>query len=560
MMSDPDPIRVAHEKLLEIRKKEGLKLKPIPTLREKILLTDGVTEVDFRLRDYQVIGVYHMLMMKRFVLGDDTGLGKTLEAIVTFATLLYKNPKLKCIVVTNKSVLRQWQREFKKFTTGIGTHVVTGGPKAREKQWKAFFDSEKHHVAIVSYSMLRKDFEQVFELMGEHPHPLMTVFDECTAFKNPTARIHQITREMAKLSDRVYGLTATLLRNHLIEGYGIYKVIEPTLFGTKTAFMREFCVTREINLPRSNRKITVIVGYKKRDIAEFKKVIDPFYLGRAKQDVAKELPKLVTTDVEVPLSTYEGQKYKEALHDKLLTIGDDEIETSHLTAITYCQEIVDSLHLLGDEDVVCSKEEALLEFLVEEFKLKKEKTDPDGLVLDKIIIHTRFKKMVNRLQKLLKDRLGIRSARITGDESDDQREKHQLAFQEGPVNVCFVTKAGSEAINLQQAKAIIFYDLPWSAGDYIQTLGRMIRIGSPHQSVLCFHFLATDNGKPTVDHRVRNVLEAKMSLIEHVLGARMAGTLGSGSVGDDEIIESTSDIKDIFNGLHEDAVLWMKKP
>ena len=104
--------------------------------------------------------------------------------------------------------------------------------------------------------------------------------------------------------------------------------------------------------------------------------------------------------------------------------------------------------------------------------------------------------------------------------------------------------AGGDAINLQAAKAVVFYDTPWSAGDYLQILGRMIRIGSEHDSVYAVHLVCRD----TIDEHVQTVIKKKMRLIEQVLGERVKGEKGV-----DTVYGAGSEVGDIFDAILRDA-------
>ena len=164
---------------------------------------------------------------------------------------------------------------------------------------------------------------------------------------------------------------------------------------------------------------------------------------------------------------------------------------------------------------------------------------------EKVIVFTRFRKMVDYMMPVLKQE-GIKAVRITGSENENQRQAAQDAFQDpkDDTRVIVITTAGGEAINLQAAKAIIFYDTLWSGGAYIQILGRMIRIGSIHDRVYAVHLVA----KGTVDQRVMEVLKKKMNLIEAVQGKRIKGE-GDATV----MIQKDNDISDLFSALQEDA-------
>ena len=87
--------------------------------------------------------------------------------------------------------------------------------------------------------------------------------------------------------------------------------------------------------------------------------------------------------------------------------------------------------------------------------------------------------------------------------------------------------------------------LAWSAGDYLQIIGRMIRIGSIHDRVFSYHICAPK----TIDDRVMKTLGVKMNLIESVLGKRLKS-----ETDEDTIVEmGQSEVADLFDGLLEDA-------
>ena len=154
--------------------------------------------------------------------------------------------------------------------------------------------------------------------------------------------------------------------------------------------------------------------------------------------------------------------------------------------------------------------------------------------------------MVDILESSFKKKK-LKTCRITGAENGDQRLASQKAFQDpdSEVNICLITMAAAEGVNLQLAKAVLFYDTPWSAGDYLQIIGRMIRIGSIHDKVFAYHLVVPKS----IDTRVMKALKGKMKLIENVLGKR----LKSEDEGDSTIEIGTSEISDIFDGLLEDA-------
>lgn len=476
----------------------------------------------------------------------------TLQAIGALCYIWERDPEVKVVVVCPKSAIGQWSSEIDKFAIGVKTFQATGTLDKRKEVYQGWAAHKGPAVLILNYALVIRDWDQgiakaepppgakkgtvvlagrgyLDELTSKMPK-ISVIFDEIQACKNPTTKTHQTCKFLADRCKRVWGLTATLLQNHLIEGFGIYKVIRPQTFGSKSGFLNTYCVT-EMQRVRGGGKIPIIVGYK--NLSQFRETIDPFFYGRPKHLVSNELPALTTREVICELSPAEDRKYQEALSG-IFELGTGEIkdytETKQMTSLIYIQEVCNSLSLVkfGDDEFDrpvtstegrSSKEAALVELLSEEF---------DG---EKVIVYTRFKSHLPRLQAILAKE-GIKSVIISGDVTKaSARKAAQDKFQDpdSKIKVIFITDAGSESINLQAAAAMIFFDTPWSWGRYVQLLGRMIRIGSPHQAVLAVHLLAKRPGvgkkSETIDHKVIQKLRKKKGLIDQVIGEAAVGAL-----------------------------------
>ncbi len=536
-MDDQSPVSdPKFAKLKEIRGRTDLKLRSTKHLKTTFTDFDG-SEKPLTIRYYQVQGILHLRIMKRFLLGDDTGLGKTIQSIAALCYIWETEPDRKVIILTTKSATRQWVDEFTKFTTGVKVMLCMGSPPQRKATRKMFLNAKGPTVMVMGYRTAVGDFT---EMQGWKDHVLIT--DEATAYKNPKTQVHQVCRHLGEQADRVWALTATMIKNHLMEGFGIYQVIIPGLFGmSERQFMLYYALTQKQQIG-VGRFIDVIVGYLPQKIQEFRQTIDPYFLGRPKHDVAKELPTLTSRMVEVDLTEEQEAKYNEALDGLLEMIKDGSStvqEVTKLTAISYCQEIVGHMGMIGLEDEESPKIEALIEMIKE-----------GDFSEDKVIIFSRFEKMISYVMARLKKEK-INAVRVTGKENVDQRRAAMKAFQDpdSDVRAIGITTAGSEAINLQAAKALICIDTPWSAGEFLQLLGRMIRIGSKHDKVYVVHLTARRSGskKETIDHRTLEVLGKKMNLVEAVLGKRIKGE------GDDTAIKVENDISDLFSSLRNDA-------
>ena len=349
-----------YEHLKLIRASKTCQLKPTKMLREEIVGIDGTTQ-PLRLRYYQVQGIYHLLRVNRMILGDGTGLGKTLQAIAALCYIWDRDSTMKVMVVCPKSAIGQWASEIDKFSIGIKYFIASGTLDQRKEAYLAWSQHSGPGVLVVNYHGLVRDWDQgitkepppegakkgtqavaglgFLDKLTSNIQRLTVIFDEITACKNPTTKTHQTCKFLSVRAKRVWGLTATLLQNHLMEGFGIYKVIRPETFGTKNAFLNVYCNTENKHV--SNAVIKIVVGYK--NLQHFRQTIDPFFYGRAKQDVSTELPALTTREVVCELSKVEDLKYAEALSG-ILELGDGELrdykDTRQLTSLIYIQEIL----------------------------------------------------------------------------------------------------------------------------------------------------------------------------------------------------------------------------
>ena len=528
----------AYEKLKSYRERKDLAIKPamMPNLRETFLALDGKMR-PLKIRYYQVQGILHLVKMNRFLLGDDTGLGKTLMAIASLCVKWRSNPNQKVVILSPKSAIGQWASEFEKFTHGVQTFQALGGPKKRQETYKEFLRATGPCVLILNYERARIDFRTMQRWKNYY-----LICDEATKFKNPKAHIYQVVRHMSRQASACWCLTATLIKNNLLEGYAIIECMLPGTFGVVAQFMKHYCRTRKQSRGKGKGYTRVITGYYKRHIEAFKVRIDPVFLSRAKYQVAKELPVLTTRRVIVGMNPQQKMKYEQALSGMIHVDKDrfDEegkkvefIETDKLTALMRCQQIVDHPDLVDCEGG-SDKMDNLLDLLENDF---------EG---DKVIVFTKFSQMVDLLMPVLKKK-GYNPVRITGKENDKQRKEAMAKFQDkdSDVKVICITVAASDAINLQMAKCLVFYDLPWSAGDYLQTLGRMIRIGSLYDRVYAVHLL----GESTIDLYVERVLNDKMDLIEQVIGKRIKG-----EKEETTFVKQEDDISNIYNMMIEETV------
>ena len=287
-MSTPEPTAdlTIYEKLKRVRTKEGINLPHPPNLRKTITTNSG-EERKLVLRNYQQQMILHLLAMKRFVVGDDTGLGKTVETIGGLCQVWARKPDTKVVVLTKKSVIPQWADELERFTTGVTVLKGVGTPKKRAKAHEEWENSTGPTVLIQGYTSFCNDFTRVQNWKGH-----ILVADEATVFKTPTTRVHKGVQTPFRSGRPRVGSHRNPHQEHPDGGIRDLPCGSPRSGHVQNVRQHLHVVLlhhadaadRQGSSGARDRRIPP------RDIARFREIIDPYYLGRPKHSVAKELP------------------------------------------------------------------------------------------------------------------------------------------------------------------------------------------------------------------------------------------------------------------------------
>ena len=129
----------------------------------------------------------------------------------------------------------------------------------------------------------------------------------------------------------------------------------------------------------------------------------------------------------------------------------------------------------------------------------------------KIILFTEFVGTQVYLKELLESR-GYSVSVLNGSMDIEERNNALNEFKMS-TGIFISTDAGGEGLNLQFANILINYDLPWNPMKIEQRCGRADRIGQ-QRDVHIYNMIIGD----TVESRVREVLEEKLSVIMKELG------------------------------------------
>lgn len=199
----------------------------------RILLPDWQPDHPIRFRDgmapypYQRQAAGLAQQMKRLLLLDDVGLGKTVSALATIVDPAY----LPAAIVVQAHLAHQWKEEYVDTFTELETHIVKG---------RTPYTLPKADLYIFKYSNIsgwtdiaaKGKFKSViFDEIQELRHGFSTK-------KGAAARVFT---ENAQLR---MGLTATPIYNYGAEIHNVIDFIAPGALGSWPEFLIEWCIAK----------------------------------------------------------------------------------------------------------------------------------------------------------------------------------------------------------------------------------------------------------------------------------------------------------------------------
>lgn len=192
---------------------------------------------------------------ERFLLADEVGLGKTIEAGLVLRSLLLSGAVRRCLILVPRSVQRQWQEElYEKFSLNVPVYDGQGftdyfGPVAAPdtNPWDAF-------PVLIASSQLAKRAQRAAELLQAGPWDLVIVDEAHHARRRdilvrsryrPNRLLALLEGEGGRpgLCSRTRGLlllTATPMQLHPVELYDLLRQLDlpPAWAASEDRFLR----------------------------------------------------------------------------------------------------------------------------------------------------------------------------------------------------------------------------------------------------------------------------------------------------------------------------------
>ncbi len=491
---------------------------------------------------------------RRFMLADEVGLGKTIEAGMVWQALFQRGYANRTLIITPAGLTRQWQEEFKdKFQSDppfeiFGLDFTATNPRIWDLRARAIASLDR---------LKRKEHKRI--LLENRPWDLI-IFDEAHRLSAKEYGRKTDRTQNFQLAEALRGYTDALL---LLTGtphsgdpdhsrfMNLVRLLEPKAdFSTLTdqplfrepgavPYSKLILRTPKLRVTDADGKVvfkgrmthplpfamypdekefyTAVEDYIRTGYNSIEHIEDPMH--------KRAVGFILTTFQKLNASSF--QAIKKALEGRLARLGKKLEELPEEEEEDRDERFQGEL---DERDVVLKTDR---EFLKDEIKtlkkllaipvtrekkidslrdlLKKIDTETPGA---KVLIFTEYR----RTQEFLKERLEKWYREnpvvlINGGMDLDGKRRSQQAFRDEPtVRFLVSTEAGGEGINLQFCHIVVNYDLPWNPMRYEQRVGRVYRYGQD-KVVQIYNLRAKD----TVEETVRSYFEQRLRVAAQAL-------------------------------------------
>ena len=455
-----------------------------------------MTEIQHHLRvqpyPYQMEGIRFGLQRHRIIIGDEPGLGKTLQSIGIIDTA----NAYPCLVICPSSLKINWQREFERFTDKKAL-VLDNNTRTT---WPYLLQMKMHHVAIVNYESLRKFF--VWDIKGGKSFRLKDVvfcpqikmfrsviIDESHRVKDTSAQQTIFTKGIATGKDWIILLSGTPVVNRpedLVSQLSIMNRLNE--FGGKSQFLARY---------GTPEKGSVCGDAFATNLDELSKhLYSSCLIRREKAKVLTELPDKTRCDLYVDISNRDEYNLASADLAEYLRqyreCTDAEIRRKMRMEALVKFMTLRSLAAMGK---VAQAIDFARNFLASGKQL---------------IIFCSYHDIVDALCAAFP-----KAVRVTGRDNITAKQAAVDSFQNGNSHliICSI-KAAGVGLTLTASSNVAFVEFPWTYADCCQCEDRAHRIGQK-DNVTCYYLI----GRGTIDHALYNIIQRKKSVANQIMAS-----------------------------------------
>jgi SNF2 family DNA or RNA helicase len=419
---------------------------------------------------------------------SEVGTGKTIPMGITLQTRWGIGDSVRILWVTTKNMVVETTKEFLRWTTLtpiplIGSseekaQVLAQGPRDR-----FFYITNYDALPLIQKELQRLDFDSV-------------VCDESSNIKNQAAKRSKALRAIAKNAKFRWIMTGTPLPNTVLDIYGQWKFVEPTLFESTQVFKQEYCIFQV------GARFPILIGYKNLDSLQkllFVRAV------RFLRDQCFQLPERTFIRREITLGKSQRAAYKQLKEDFLYHVREDSEPITVkgiLDQLIKLSEVTSGFIIDAEQNKIALPDNAKLEEL-------EDVLDECDLRNNKVIIWALFTYSI----ELLQSRLSTHKPAVLYGKTVDRSAELDRFRQDPSCRVLICQISIGEGFTVNEAPIAIYYEHSFSWKDRDQSLGRNYRKGQD-KKVVVFDLVC----KATVDVMKLRALQAKKSIQDIITG------------------------------------------
>jgi SNF2 family DNA or RNA helicase len=432
----------------------------------------------------------------RALLADEVGLGKTIEAGIILKEFLLRGQVRTALVLAPASLVEQWAEELReKFELDF---VVSRGASGA---WGS------HPLVIASLETARHERHRGRVRRAGYD---LVIVDEAHRLRNHLTLGWKFVNELG--ARYLLLLTATPVQNDLRELYNLVTLLRPGTIGTFAQFKHRFLAGG--------------ARLKPRNVDQLRELLGQVLIRSQRAQTKIEFPKRIVRTHAVELSPDEASLYRDVSDFVRRTIRRGDRATRqrwYFTLVVLQKEMGSSLAAaVGTLRRLASREESFFDTRqLGEFADRADAVHAHHKVREvvrllegigeKVIVYTQFRGTQELLARAFEE-AGLSVVLFHGELGWKEKERAIDAFR-GEVPILLSTEAGGEGRNLQFARHLVNFDLPWNPMRVEQRIGRVHRLGQK-RDVYVYNLVA----RGTIESYVLEILEKKIQLFELVVG------------------------------------------
>eukprot|EP00898_Chlorokybus_atmophyticus_P005672 jgi/Chlat1/6105/Chrsp40S05678 len=449
-----------------------------------------------RLLDYQRVGVKWLwelhCMRVGGILGDEQGLGKTVQVSSFLGALHASGFYSPSLVVCPATLLRQWLRELRSWHPAFRV-VVLHGPASEGERDKLVqtVATDRSGILLTSYEAARVQRDRLLTVRWGY-----AVLDEGHKIRNPDAETTLVLKQLQTVHRLI--MTGSPIQNRLTELWSLVDFVFPGKLGTLPVFEAQFAVPIAIGGYASATALQVSTAHKCAVV--LRDLIAPYLLRRLKAHVgANVLPAKSEHVLLCALTPEQRQTYRAFLASPDFEAVLDG-KRDALAAISVLRKICNHPDLLerttssNHPDYGNPSRAAKLRALAALLPAWQ----AEG---HRALVFTQTVMMLDILEMHV-EKAGLQYRRMDGTTPVQQRMRLIDEFNQDESIFVFLltTRVGGLGTNLTGANRVVIYDPDWNPSTDVQARERAWRIGQK-RAVTVYRLVTAGTIEEKIYHR-----------------------------------------------------------